>query len=630
MCGIAGIIGARKSDIDLDAVIKEMTNSMTHRGPDGMGYDILSFDNDPRRNYVALGHRRLKIIDLSERGRQPMFNASGSIGIVFNGEIYNYVELKKELESSGVSFSSTSDTEVALKAYEAWRGGCFGKFNGMWAMAIFDKTKRRTILARDRFGVKPLYYYKNKTEFVFASEIKALLKHPSVERKPNMDRVFRYIALSYRYGDIDESSFFENIHQVPKSSYIEVDERLGTSLERYWELSPTDVNRGISDGEAIEKFREIFIDAVRIRLRSDVPVGCMLSGGTDSTSIACVAYKILKNPIITFSGITGAEKGVYDESEYIDSVVKAINANAHYIRPAPSDMFTTVDEMLSFHDEPICAVTWYGLYLIAKKIREQNMHVVLNGHAGDELLGGYWVDYHYNFYDLFESGDIDGMSYEVEMWKKNHGRDAGEIDRMAKYISSMKADRALEISIFSDYSHLFNEEIATEHKRDFNFSSPFPGELPRRLHIELMKDGVPTVLRPEDRNTMSQSIESRSPFLDYRLAEFCFSLPNKFRIRNGIGKWLLRESMKGILPEDVRTRKDKAGFIAPADEWFRTINKNQVLDLMDSRSFQDRKLFNKERLSQMFEEHLRKEQNHQMVLWQIVNLELWYRRFIDA
>jgi asparagine synthase (glutamine-hydrolysing) len=198
MCGIAGIVGIRKSDIDLDAVIKEMTNSMAHRGPDGMGYDILFFNNDPRGNYVALGHRRLKIIDLSERGRQPMFNSSESIGIVFNGEIYNYVELKKELESSGVSFGSTSDTEVVLKAYESWGTDCFRRFNGMWGLAIFDKAKRRTILARDRFGVKPLYYYRNSTEFVFASEIKALFKHPAVERKPNMERIFRYIALSYR------------------------------------------------------------------------------------------------------------------------------------------------------------------------------------------------------------------------------------------------------------------------------------------------------------------------------------------------------------------------------------------------------------------------------------------------
>ena len=626
MCGIAGFIGTTKPNFSTDAVIRDMTNSLIHRGPDDSGCINLSY-GDPQQGHIVFGHRRLKIIDLSEGGHQPKFNKAKTLCITYNGEIYNYLELKNELTKMGCTFTSSSDTEVVLAAYQIWGTDCFKKFNGMWAMAIFDKNKRKLIISRDRFGKKPLYFYKTATDFIFASEIKALLKHPSVKKAPNYEKIFRYVAYHYRYGDIDETSFFEDIYQVPKSSYLELDEFLNTKTTKYWGLNPGFIQTELSDNDAIEKFREIFIDSVRLRLRSDVPVGCMLSGGMDSTSITCVAYKILKKPIITFSGITGDIKGVYDESEYIDSVIKETRANFHYIKPDPADLFDTVNELLEFHDEPVCTVTWNNLYLIAKKVKLEHTPVILNGHAGDELLAGYWDHYHYNFYDLFEEGNIDSLLHEIEMWKKNHLREPDEIGRTIRFITLMKKDRKLEMRKFPEYLYLFNDDIANKFKNSIMLNSEFLGELPRRLNIELMQDGVPTTLRPEDRNTMSQSIESRSPFLDYRLVEFCFSLPSKFKIRDGIGKWVLRQAMKNILPENVRTRKDKAGFIAPADTWFRTINKDQIYALINSDSFKSRNLFNIKEMNNMFDEHISGTKNHQMILWQIINLELWFRRF---
>ena len=628
MCGITGFVKTNKADFDLTNTIQNMTNSLTHRGPDESGSVVLAINNDRNDNFIAFGHTRLKIIDLSEKARQPMSNISKSVYLTYNGEIYNYIELRDQLRNKGHIFFSTSDTEVILKAYEEWGTDCFNKFNGMWALAIFDKDKEKVILSRDRFGKKPLYYFKTENDFIFSSEIKALFKHPIVKKEPNFEKAFRYIAYNYRYVDIDDDSYFKNIFQVPKSCYFEIDTLLKTKKKRYWSINPHFVRNDISDKDAIETFTNLLIDAVRIRLRSDVPVGCMLSGGLDSTSITSIAYKVLKKPIVAFSGITGEEKGIYDESEYIDSVVRETNANFHYIRTDPTDIFKTIDQMLYFHDEPICTVTWYSLFLIAKKIGLEKVPVVLNGLAGDELLGGYWDHYHYNFFELHKSND-ESLEYEINCWKKNHKRNINEVGKNHKYIEDLLNDKTNEINRFPDYSFLFENDVIKTYKRYPLLENNFDTLLNKRLYSELVYETIPACLRPEDRNTMGHSIESRSPFLDYRLVELCFSLPNRFKIRDGLGKWILRKSMKGILPENVRTRMDKAGFIAPADQWFRTINKKQIFNLINSEPFKSRNLFKITRTNEMFKEHLSNKRNHQMVLWQIINLELWFRRFFD-
>lgn len=628
MCGIAGYISSKPLAEAGEDIIARMTNVAAHRGPDDNGYALFPFGGDGE---LALGHRRLSIIDLSPLGHQPMANSDATLQIVFNGEIYNYVELREELRALGYVFASTSDTEVILNAYKEWGTACFARFNGMWSLALFDVQKRKLVLSRDRIGKKPLYYYRSASAVVFGSEVKSLLKHPDVPREPNIEKVFRYISTNYRYLDVDNTSYFKHIYTVPKSSFVEIDVDLNWHEQQYWSLEENITPRTVTEAQAIDEFRELLTDAVRLRLRSDVPVGCFLSGGLDSTSITCIAYHVLKQPIITFSGVTGDVKGVYDESEYIDSVVRHIDANAHYIHPDPADIFETVDEMLNYHDEPVCTITWYSLYLIAKKIRQENVPVMLNGHGGDEVVAGYWDYYQYNLYDLEQSGATEQREREIQAWHENHGRDMGEIERYQEYIERLERGESSEMSRFPDYSFCFQEEVRQQYKRDWQPHIPvFSSWLTRRMYSDLMFETVQPVLRAEDRNTMSQSIESRSPFLDYRLAEFCFSLPNNLKIRNGVGKWILREAMKGILPEDVRTRKDKAGFIAPADEWFRTTNKQQIHDLINSEALQSRKVFNIEQLNVIFDEHCRGTKNHAMFLWQLINVELWFRKFFDG
>lgn len=622
MCGITGYID-RKTKAGHKEIIESMTASLIHRGPDGHGTCIFECPPDFT---AAFGHRRLSILDLSPRGAQPMWSHDGRCCITYNGEIYNYLELKKELENQGHVFSTRTDTEVILAAYQQYSTDCFKKFNGMWALALHDTSERRFILSRDRMGKKPLYYYCISEAFVFGSEPKALFRHPSVQSEPDYQKVYRYLSGNYRYIDNDASTYYRNMKQVPGGSFLVVDYNLNQKQQKYWTLA---VQEPFSrpESELIDEFRSLLIDSVRLRLRSDVPVGCFLSGGMDSTSITCIAYKVLKQPIKTFSGITGEEKGVYDESDYIRAVVELTNADATFLNVKEANLFDTVDEMLGFHDEPVCTVTWYSLFLISKMMRDKGVPVILNGHGGDELAAGYWDYYQYYFHDLAQSGRTEELERETASWKANHGRPESELVRYRSYMQSLMNGTVDERSRFADYSDCFTPDFVQEHRQQVSMENPFREMLNRRMYSDLIYETVPASLRAEDRNTMSQSLESRSPFLDYRLIEFCFRLPSRYKIRGGIGKWILREAMKSILPESVRTRKDKAGFIAPAHEWFRGPLYQKLLNLSSSSIVTDLGIFNRERLTATIQEHKDGRADHQMFLWQFVNFVLWFEKF---
>lgn len=626
MCGIAGFISLRSNTDRDQAILDVMTDTLAHRGPNDRGTELLSLDGE---RVVGLGHRRLTIIDLTRKGHQPMANHSGDIILSYNGEVYNYIELKEELVRLRHRFESSSDTEVVLKSYEQWGTDCFARFNGMWATAIFDGRRRKLILSRGRFGQKPLYYYQQDGLFLFASEPKAIFAHPAAKKAPNYDKIFRYLAYNYRYVDIDDESYFAGVRHVPKGSFLEVDANLEISIRPYWTLNHDRVSHDISDAQAVDRYRELFIDAVRLRLRSDVPVGCMLSGGLDSTAITAVACKVLGNRIKTFSGITGEEKGVYDESDHIDAVVRATQADAVYLKTDPADIFETVEEMLGYHDEPICTVTWYSLYLLAKKVAAQDIPVILNGHGGDELVAGYWDHYHYHFCDLETEGKMSNLKREIDAWLANHHRDPEEIERSRTLIRRYTEEADCGMSRFSDYADCLTPELSERYARRIRVMPLFRPLLQNRLASELLFETIPASLRPEDRNTMAHSLESRSPFLDFRLVEYCFTLPNRMKIRGGLGKWVHREAMRDILPEDVRLRKDKAGFIAPADEWFRTVNREQIETMMASEEFKNRGIYNLPRIRAVFEEHVTGQKNHQMFIWQLINLELWFRKNFD-
>ncbi len=611
MCGIAGVIVFEGKPVK-PAVIHAMTEALAHRGPNDSGCEFFN------EGHAALGHRRLSIIDISPLGHQPMASADGNHWIVFNGEVYNYVELRAELERAGRTFRSHTDTEVILQAYLQWGPACFSRFNGMWALAIYNRTSRELVLSRDRFGKKPLYYYFDGKILVFGSEPKAIFAHPSVTKSPDLRKIVNYAGRHYRYVEDDRRSFFEGIAQVPKGQVFSVDGQGKVGSLTYWSLRPAeDLTVKFSEPALVEQFRDLLDDAVRLRLRSDVPVGAMLSGGMDSTSIVSLAAR--RHPHFkTFSSVTG--EGYYDESAYIHEVVKAAGVEATFIYPAAENLFTTLREMLKFHDEPVCTVTWYSMYLMVKEIAKANVPVVLTGHGGDELLAGYWDHYHYHFQDIRTSGADDAS--ERGSWLDNHRREASEYAQQRMYVEALAKDGAVQTAKFSTYLGCLQgnvQALAMEPER----GNPFHAALDRRLYSELFYESVPASLRAEDRNCMAFSIENRVPFLDYRLVEFAFRLPSKYKIRDGLGKWILREAMKGILPEKVRTRKDKAGHNMPFDEWLRGPNRAEVEMLLCKDGFINETVYVRRKVEALFREHLNGS-NHQMFFWQYINLHLWY------
>lgn len=629
MCGICGYMSFSDEALISPETICRMTDAIKHRGPNDSGCALFQAGTDQALTFkepggasgcgrVALGHRRLSIIDLSSLGHQPLSSADGNLWLCFNGEIYNYIELRETLESYGCQFRSKTDTEVALQAYKQWGPDCFNRFNGMWSVALYDREKNQIILSRDRFGKKPLYYYKNDRVLVFSSEIKSLFQCAETPRKPNFRKIYNYAGRHYRYVDWDCESFFEEINQVPRSSLMIINADGSTDTRVYWSLhnEPLLTERH-SERDLIEILKCLLADAVKIRLRSDVPVGTMLSGGIDSASITCLAANI--NPgLLTFSSVTG--DGDYDESEYIREVTNSANVNAHYIYPQPSSLFSILPEMLDFHDEPVCTPSWLSIYQIIREIAKFKIPVVLTGHGGDELFAGYWDHYHYNFADI--RNDTGDDTYEREMWLANHRRNPDEYIRERYYIQKLNQDNAVETEKFSKYTSLLRQELKLKGDRP-EFSSPFTGNLSRRLYLEMMCETIPASLRAEDRNCMAFSIENRAPFLDYRLAEFAFRLPNRLKIRDGIGKWILREAMRGILPEKVISRRDKAGHNLPFDRWIRNENRKELENMFEnSNSFANRYIYDTPKTKELFKAHLRGE-NHYMFFWQYINLTIW-------
>ncbi|MBT3784384.1 asparagine synthase (glutamine-hydrolyzing) [bacterium] len=627
MCGLTGFLLKETPSYASSTVLKNMVGLLVHRGPDHQGANSYPWKNQEfPRSSVHLGHRRLKILDLSEESNQPFSSRNQNMVLVYNGEIYNYRELRSELESLGHRFRSTGDTEVVLASFERWGTDCFARFNGMWALCIMDFDRNQLILSRDRLGEKPLYYYQDNGIFVFGSEIKSILAHPEVSTRPNLERIYRYISTSYRYGDMKPDSFFESIHQVPAGSFLSLESDWDCNVQKYWSL-PIDRLQDGDPEQLSSEFLDLFTDSIRLRLRSDVPVGTLLSGGMDSTSVTAVARVVLGIPVQSFSGIMEEERGAFNESKYIESVATHTRTPTTYVRPNPTELCQTVEEMIGFFDEPICTVTWYAAFLLSRSIPGRSVPVLLNGHGGDELLGGYWDHYQYYFYDLAAAGMDDLRKQEILHWQRNHKRDPGEIPKHEEYWREFLAGKKKETEKFPDYGYLFHRGLSHQFKTAIRLDSPFSDSLTRRLFLELFYESTPAILKTEDRCTMAHSIESRTPFLDHRLVEFCFRLPSNMKIREGMGKWILRNSMRGILPEDVRLRKEKVGFNAPSHAWFRQESRENLKYLLSSESLRCRNLLDSELVLKIFEEHLSEGANHQMVLWQLLNLELWFQRF---
>lgn len=629
MCGIAGVINLNKEPLD-GGILEAMISTERHRGPDDKGVYV--------NGSAGLGHARLSIIDLSREAGQPMRNEDSRLFIVHNGEIYNYLELMKELSGLGHKFKSKSDTEVILHAYEEWGERCLSRFNGMWAFSIIDLNKRSLFCARDRFGVKPFYYYIDDGTFAFASEIKSLLCHPKVRREVNDSAVYNYLVSGYGYMDISDETFFSGIRQLRQGHYATIALDGGPfTQKRYWDIDGRKRRALRPEEDTYDEFYALLEDAVRLRLRSDVPLGVSLSGGLDSSSVACVAAGLLKSSRLeAFSSCF--DDVAYDERRFIKPVLNKTNANAHYIFTKPERLFDELEQIVWHQDEPYSTLSIFPQWYVMKLAREEGVKVLLTGQGGDEVLGGYHKYYFYLFADLVNSGKWVAARNEMRRYAELQVAGSDVAGKVIKIIASHMMPRSIKGTIRrcaerSVPQYMSKDFAANSTNRVFT-ERRFDSILNNDLYNALKISPLPSLLHIDDRSSMAHSVESRAPFLDYRLVEFVFSLGPEYKIRHGITKYVLRRSMKGILPEEVLARTDKMGFATPLGSWFRTCLKEKVRGIINSDSFQSRPYFDHPKVRDGLNRFLRGEdclgENGHFTVWSWVNLELWLRKYIDG
>lgn len=654
MCGIAGYFSLNREKIDTKR-FEFLLDTIKHRGPDDFGYAVFNSDLEKSRFVenpnsineidfspdLIFGHRRLSIIDLSPSGRQPMTDEKGNFWVVFNGEIYNYIELKEELKSLGFNFRTNSDTEVILKAYEHWGEGCLNKFNGMFAFALWNVKEKRLFCARDRMGVKPFYYYLDEDRFAFASEIKALIEM-GIERKTNNQIVYDY--LSHGFIDHTDDTFFYGIKQLRPAHYLVLSDRK-IELQRWWDIEDNELT-DLSDNEYARRFYELFEDSIRLRLRSDVPIGTCLSGGLDSSSIVCIANKLMfqgdyPREIVgdrqrTFSSCFKDRK--YDERVFIEEVIQKTNARSYYIFPEGKELFDLIPQVIWHQDEPFGSTSIFAQWHVMKLARENGVTVLLDGQGADELLAGYHGYFGTYYVDLARSLHILRLFAELYFYKKIHKKFQPMIfasvarailpDSLIAVLRKMPAIR--NASKQATIGNLWiDREFEKAYRRESPFKGKFKSSLKNQLYSLFMYSSLPALLHYEDRNSMAFSIEARVPFLDYRLVEYIFSLPSEQKIRNGMTKVALRNAMKGILPEKVRTRVDKMGFATPENIWFRSILKDKIIDIIESNEFKNIGYFNVPEVKKEFESHCRGEKDIGFTIWRWMNLLLWWKMFIN-
>jgi asparagine synthase (glutamine-hydrolysing) len=613
---ICGINGFTWNDL---GQIEKMNQILQHRGPDDHGTYL--DDN------VSLGHRRLAIIDLTPAGRQPMCNEYESIWIVFNGEIYNFMEIRADLEKTGHQFSSNTDTEVIIHAYEEWGTSCVERFNGMWAFAIYDKNKRLLFLSRDRFGVKPLYFCRYERGLIFSSEIKPILQHPA-RRAPNDNAVYDFLVLGYL--DHMPQTFFQGIDRLMPGENMIYDISRGTmKISKWYDLSERLASsKTLSEEKAVEKVREIFEDSVRYRLISDVPVGCCLSGGIDSSSIVHIMKKASNMIYIkTFSMVFPGKK--LDESSFINEVVAATKVEAHSISPSTEDLLHDLHDLILTQEEPFVSLSTYGGYRVMELANRNGMKVLLDGQGSDEIFAGYFIYLKYYFFESLLHLRI-GEAIDTAKRIENKFQDIVLFPAMTLLSALGLSQGFLQKIWLSRMKYLkgFDKVVLANPLIDRGF------DLNQALYSDLVRYSIPQLLRFEDKNSMRWSIESRVPFLDYRLVELAMSLPSSYKIRKGLTKYILRRAMKGLVSDRILNRRDKIGFAAPDEDWMMSPDFVETIrEIFSSSLFKKRRYWNSEKVMYMLDEHIglggKRRANHSVALWRIINIELWLRAFID-
>lgn len=629
MCGIAGFVYKNMGRKTERERLKRMTDAIAHRGPDAEGLYT--------EGRVALGHRRLSIIDLSKEGNQPMFSRDRRYVIVFNGEIYNYLELKGELKNMGAVFENQTDTEVIIEAYRYWGRECVKRFNGMWAFCIYDTVKEELFFSRDRFSVKPLYLLDREDVIAFSSEAKAIIAAFPEENEPDYDMVYRF--LSGIPEDRDEISYYKNIKILRGSTcmtYSMQDQK--KDYYTYWDVDQKEFKRKWIDGKnPVTTFRGLLEDSIRLRLRADVEVGACLSGGLDSSAIVGICSRKYGVRMHTFSSIY-ADKDC-DEKKYVDCVNRYNDTIPHLIYPEleQASLLEAFSKIIYHHDGPNLGASLYSQYSVMQGVRG-NVKVVLDGQGADELFGGYIPYYGYYIADLLNENTLLSKIKAV----KTMAVVAQEWPDMLDNIQSDAVIQALGAEFYKDLRKrirqqgnnnirqqakppMFTEEFLGSVDRHIIYTEKnISGILNTRLCKDLIRDGIPSFLHNEDGNSMAFSIESRIPFLDYRIVEFGLALHGKYKLRNEWTKWIVRKSCKKYLPKEVAGRKNKMGFPAPFARWIRECKeKDKMKDLIYA--FGSRGIVPSDTVDFYYRQHISKEADYNVMLYKFLVLELWLR-----
>ncbi len=626
--------------------IRIMTDIINYRGPDDYGYlghnnsnlEIKKFKEKTPNNLfnVFLGHRRLSIIDLSEQGHQPMSYNDEKLWMVLNGEIYNYIELREELVAKGYQFRSRSDTEVVLAAYMEWGVNCLNKFNGMWSFALLDTVKQQMFCARDRLGIKPFYYHFNREYFSFGSEMKQLLTLPWVDTTVNTGVVFDYLTFS-SYGSNSEQTVFENIMDLRGGHYLLVPLQPSAFSSWYpepakwWDIDLSLKLPGLSDQEYASRYYELLYDSVKLRLRSDVPVGTCLSGGLDSSGIACLVDMMMKS-----SGISGMQKTFtaissiprFDETEYAKEIINVTNAFASFVEPTFDGLLKDMRNLIWHQEEPFLSTSIFAGWTVYQLVKAGGVTVSLDGQGPDEILGGYKnMPFHaatenfilLQFSDFLKNYSGLKLRYgysDSRIWKEIMSRIIkgkvpipmmGRVKWAKGYLSEDFFEEGLRKSV---YLKKIREKM---HSGNF-----FDREL---YHSAKDTGSLPGILRQVDRNSMAFSIEARVPFLDYRLVEYSFSLPSNQKIRNGITKYVYRNAMKGVIPEKILSRKSKLGFVTAEADWLKDEARVPFFEIFSSIS--ESAWYKKDAILSRFNAYQSGKLPYSNLFWQVVNLEIW-------
>ncbi len=631
MCGIAGIYQQDASSIQYE-VFRRMSNAIEHRGPDDNG--ILAFDSESKnlvvdrdfpeesqRFNVALSHKRLSIIDLSEDGRQPMPNEDRTLWLIFNGEIYNYIELKSELLTKGHRFFSQTDSEVILHAYEEWGGECLHKLNGMWAFAIFDTKNQNLFCARDRYGIKPFYYTKTGSNFYFASEMKALLCLEDVSSEVDTTKILRYLA--WGVTDEDNQTLIKSIKRLAPGHYLNINkDRFET--EAWYGLSDRINIKPNSELKNQERFKTLFTDSVRLRMRSDVSVGTCLSGGLDSTAIVRTIHELPQNgfPLSTFSAVFEGES--MDESRYIRETVEMIQAKAHYVTPKADELLAELEDVIYFQDEPFWSSSVYHHYRVMRLAKEAGVKVLLDGQGADELLAGYDFYFSELILHLLKTGQWRRLQQELSSIARDQHSSQLKLFLHAFSLSLPAQFRFwLQRLLNSPEKAVINRDLISGGDFYKGYESVTSDRILNRNFYDFSYT-LPYLLRLEDRNSMAFSLESRVPFLDYRLVEFLFTVPAEQKIRLGETKYLMRKSLQDLLPQSILQRRDKIGFFGPEHRWIRETLNEPIRDTFHSQKMRERGFYNMPVLQKHFERFLTGKENASYVIWRWFNLEKWF------